>query len=175
MLFAKFVELLYACLVCLMCRCAQTFFKIVLNIQFWDVLALFPGLPTNQLYSMQNTASDQKLDGGKACMGTRLGCPVWLLDQGDMIEHQPMYCQYQGCALLCMKRSSVPGRKVGSEACASVRYPYNSWCLEQILQLLRMFFPCQYLPEIAHDSRIGSISFTVLHWLVRASCESHGC
>ena len=56
----------------------------------------------------------------------------------------------------------------------------NSWCLGQLLQLHCldwncMCFLCQCLPQIAHDRRIGSISFVAMHWLVRASCDSHGC
>ena len=44
-----------------------------------------------------------------------------------MIEHQPVCCQYQGYALLCMKRSSVPEKK---------NKQWSMWISEVSLQLL---------------------------------------
>ena len=112
-------------------------------------------------------------------------CPHWEpLKETEwhcyVIEHQPMCCQYQGYDLPCMRRNSVPGKK----------NKQRSMCISEVsLQLLLfravitaslsdwncMCFPCQCLPQIAHDRRIGSISSVAMHWLVRASCDSHGC
>ena len=72
-------------------------------------------------------------------------------------------------------KSGVPGRKAGN-----VEQVHQTCCLGRLLQLccligIECVFPCQCLPQIAHDRRMGSISFVTMCWLVRASSESHAC